>query len=248
MSQQKILYVGQAIADLLMDSVSDNLERYRCGDFQNLAARGNWEISTDLYYDPAPLRELDPSATADAEKRNSILVWRALGALTPALATENRIWIRFTHLDCLSFCRERWLRKDVPDERLTRDIRKHFFADTRNGWRDDNAISRLWWNYWIAQKLMPDDPGKGLDIICRAMDMRLSTVERPGLFIRPKIASGVLRVFSREAWLLGQEARWREFMKVLNIQGAGTVFEVMSDAEIDRVMDGIVVEVRQKLA
>lgn len=83
---------------------------------------------------------------------------------------------------------------------------------------------------------MPDDPVKALDIIFHVLDMRLSTVERPGLFIRPKIAAGILRTFAADEWVLGSDKRWRDFMKVLNKLGAGRVFEVMSDVEVDRLM------------
>ena len=236
MTVKKLLYVGQAVADTLMDGVEENIERYRADGFEDMAGQGNWEIATDLTFDTAPLRDLSPERSAEAEKNNSVLVWRSLRELTPALATENRIWIRFTHLECLDFCRRRWLTGE-PENKHVSTVRTHFFANTRTRWRDDNAISRLWWNYWIAQRLMPEDPEKALGIILHVLDMRLSTVERPGLFIRPKIAAGILRAFARDEWVLGSAERWREFMKVLNKQGAGRVFEVMSDAETDRVMD-----------
>lgn len=235
MSVKKLLYVGQSVADSLLDNVDDNIERYRSGDFEDLVAQGNWEIATELTYDSAPLNDLNPARTAEAEKQNSVLVWRALREMTPALATENRVWVRFTHLDCLDFCRQRWL-DGQPESKHGEAIRTHFFANTRTRWRDDNAISRLWWNYCIARRLMPDDPVKALDIIFHVLDMRLSTVERPGLFIRPKIAAGILRTFAADEWVLGSDKRWRDFMKVLNKLGAGRVFEVMSDVEVDRLM------------
>ncbi|MCG8391920.1 MAG: DUF6339 family protein [Pseudomonadales bacterium] len=235
MSLNKVLYVGQAVADYLIESIDENIERYSSGGFQDLAGQGNWEIATNITYDPAPLRDLDPDRTAEAEINNSVLVWRSLKNLTPSLATENRIWIRFTHLECLGFCQKRWL-EGKAGEALTKAIRTHYFADTRTRWRDDNAISRLWWNYWIAQRLMPEDPEKALSGIFRSTDMRQSTVERPGLFIRPAISAGILRTFARDEWVLAREERWRKFMTELNKVGAGKVFEAMKESEIDQLM------------
>ena len=235
MSLKKVLYVGQAVADHLIDSIDENVERYCSEGFRDLAEQGNWEIATSLTYDPGPLRELDPARTAEAEINNSILVWRSLRSLTPSLATENRIWIRLTHLECLGFCQKRWL-EGKTGEVLAKAIRAHFFADTRTRWRDDNAVSRLWWNYWIAKRLMPDDPEKALSIIFRSTDMRLSTVERPGLFIRPAISAGILRAFSRDEWVLAREEHWRKFMTELNKVGAGKVFEAMKEMEVDQLM------------
>lgn len=236
MSLNKVLYVGQAVADSLIDSIAENTDRYLNEGFRDLVEQGNWELATNLTYDPAPLEDLDPDRSAEAEIKNSLLVWRALKNITPSLATENRIWIRFTHLECRDFCQKRWL-EGKSDKTLQNAIRAHFFADTRTRWRDDNAISRLWWNYWIAQRLMPDDPEKALRIIFRSTDMRLSTVERPGLFIRPAISAGILRAFARDEWVMAQEEHWRKFMKVLNKAGAGKIFEAMTNAEIDQLMN-----------
>lgn len=247
MSRNKVLYVGQAVADSLIDSIDENVERYSAGGFQDLVEEGNWGIATDLSYDPGPLRELDSAKTAEAEINNSMLVWRSLRELTPALATENRIWIRFTHLDCLEFCRERWL-EGKSGQNLTKSVRAHYFADTRTRWRDDNAISRLWWNYWIAKRLMPEDPEKALGILLRSMDMRLSTVERPGLFIRPAISAGIIRAFARDEWVSGREYRWRKFMTELNKAGAGKVFEAMSISEIDELMDNCISRTKASIA
>jgi hypothetical protein len=247
MSLDKVLYVGQAVADYLIDSIDENVERYCSEGFHDLVEQGNWEISTNLTYDPGPLRDLDTAGTAQAEIHNSILVWRALRNLTPSLATENRIWIRFTHLECLDFCRKRWL-DGKSGQSLQNAIRAHFFADTRTRWRDDHAISSLWWNYWIAQRLMPDDPERALRIIFRSTDMRLSTVQRPGLFIRPAISAGILRTFARDEWIMGHQDRWRKFMTVLNKAGAGKVFEAMTDPEIDQLMNQCLDRVKSALA
>ena len=81
---------------------------------------------------------------------------------------------------------------------------------------------------------MPDDPEKALSIIFRSTDMRLSTVERPGLFIRPAISAGILRAFSRDEWV--REEHWRKFMTELNKVGAGKVFEAMKEMEVDQLM------------
>ncbi|MBN7769925.1 hypothetical protein KUV44_14280 [Marinobacter daepoensis] len=247
MSLNKVLYVGQAVADQLIDSIDENVDRYSSEGFQDLAEQGNWEIATNLTYDPGPLKELDPARTAEAEINNSILVWRSLSSLTPSLATENRIWIRFTHLECLGFSQKRWL-EGKTGEALTKAIRAHFFADTRTRWRDDNAVSRLWWNYWIAQRLMPEDPEKALSIIFRSTDMRLNTVERPGLFIRPAISAGILRTFARDEWVLAREERWRNFMTELNKAGAGKVFEAMKETEIDQLMNRCLDRAKSALA
>jgi hypothetical protein len=95
---------------------------------------------------------------------------------------------------------------------------------------------------------MPGDPEKALCIIFRSTDMRLNTVERPGLFIRPAISAGILRTFASDEWVLAREERWRKFMTELNKAGAGKVFEAMKETEIDQLMNRCLDRTKSALA
>lgn len=233
----KLQYVGQQVADDLADKINDNLERYREGDFLDLEAKGDWRIPLSIDADVGALSELKLGKSPENEVENSLLVGRSLSELTPTVARENRVWLRLSHFECLEYSRQRWLTLNADDEKLADEIRKHFFASTLTGCRDDHAISRLWWNHHIAKQIMPENPARALKVILARADIRLNFLERPGLAARPLLGRGIVCALERNDVLVKQEDPFRNFMKTLNLLGAGIAFEVWSDDAINRFMD-----------
>lgn len=233
----KLLYIGQQVADELSDGISDNLERYSDGDFLDMEAAGDWRIPLSIDADVNHLSELVPGNGSEEEIRNSLVVGQALRSLTPTLARESRIWIRLSHVECLEYSRKRWLSADAPEERLERDIRTHFFAATLTGCRDDHAVARLWWNHRIAAQMMPEHPARALTVILARADIRQGLVERSGIGARPMLGRAIVRALERSDELLKKESVFREFMKRVNLLGAGIAFEVWSSNDVDAFMD-----------
>jgi hypothetical protein len=239
----RLLYVGQQVADDLRNNISENLARYEEGDFLDLEAAGDWRIPLSLNVDLGRLCELTHSRGAEDEVANSVLVGRVLSELTPTLARENRVWIRLSHVECLEYSRRRWLSaRDCDDAELEGLVRKHFFAPTLTGCRDDHAVARLWWNYRIAKQIMPEDPERALRRVLALADIRQGLIERPSIGARPAIARGVVRVLERQKGLSDGKT-FGAFMKVVNLMGAGVAFEVWRDSAIDSFMDDCAGEV-----
>jgi len=235
MSSEKLKYLSNITVENLRGSVVNNLSRYTAGDFNDMIWDGDWSLELGLPVDLAPLQDLVPEDGEVNEINNSKLVWRALGGLTPALAFEEGIWTRLTHVECLEFSRKRWLQGKAP-EKIQGLVDAHFFANTLNKRRDDNAISRLWWNAYIAEMVCPNTGLSALDILLKKADIRANIVERPLTGSRPSLASGIVRIMRTEPWLTEKEANWRAFMRVLNRLGGGVLFEVMTEHQIDAFM------------
>ncbi|MGH8054683.1 MAG: DUF6339 family protein [Stenotrophomonas sp.] len=231
----KLLYVGQQVADDLKNNITQNLCRYRDGDFLDLEAAGDWRIPLSFDAELKGLEELKPEGGPNSEIQNSILVGHALKALTPTLARENRIWIRLSHIECLKYSRKRWLHTDKDDETLIKEASKHFFAPTLAGCRDDHSISRLWWNYHIAEQIMPDNPARALKKILALADIRQALIERSGIGSRPTLGRGIIRLLEKED-RLAEGKLFGRFMKIVNLSGAGTVFEVWDEDQVDQFM------------
>lgn len=231
----KLLYVGQQVADDLKDNVANNIFRYREGDFLDMEAAGDWRIPLSFDVDLKVLEELSTDGKPNDEIQNSITVGDALKILTPTLARENRIWIRLSHIECLEYSRKRWLHIDKDDDTLIRDASKHFFAPTLAGCRDDHSISRLWWNHHIAKQIMPDNPARALTKILALADIRQALVERSGIGSRPVLGKGIIRLLEKESRLV-EGKLFREFMKKVNLIGAGIAFEVWGEDKIDQFM------------
>lgn len=229
------LYVGQQVADALKNNMEENLQRYREGDFSDLEQAGNWRIPLSVQADLESLDGLVPEAGVESELANSMLVGTVLEGLSPSLAREERLWIRLSHIEALEYARGRWLKEGASDDALLKQVKAHFFAPSLTSCRDDHAVARLWWNYHIAGKIMPDDPERALTSILARADIRMALIERPGIGARPSLAKAVVLMLENEkTGLKGDESLFRAFMKRLNLKGAGIVFEVWSE---NRVFD-----------
>jgi Family of unknown function (DUF6339) len=232
----RLKYISNTSLDTLRNDVRTNIRRYVKGSFSDLVSEGDWSIELALEVDLEPLADLDPSGTPEAEVSNSKLVWRALGRLSPSLAYEEGIWARLAHVECLDYARQRWLPDDGDEDTIEAQVRKHFFAETLTNRRDDNAISRLWWNAYIADRTMPGSDLQPLEMFLAKADFRQSFVERSETGSRPVLAAGIIRIMQSRPWVTAHENNFRVFMKKLNQLGGGIVFEAMTLADVDAFM------------
>jgi hypothetical protein len=234
MSTVPLKYVSEAKLIELRGSVEANLDRYTSGGFLDLEPDNGWAIeSLSVRVNMDVLGGLDHSA---GDIVNSLVVHSALEGMTPALAAEERVWVRLTHIECLEYTRARWLANQSA-QGLAKAIHKHVFAPGRTGTRDDNAVSRLWWNVYIASLADPNDPEGALHLLLKTADIRQGFVERPGTAARRPLARGILRAMRRDQWIMSRESHFREFMKVLNRDGGGVLFEALTDEEVDQMMN-----------
>jgi hypothetical protein len=245
MTAVPLRYLSESALEALRGSVPDHLNRYIVEDFRDFESENGWRIESEVVrLDTSVLDQLDPDL---GDVPNSLLVHQALIGMTPAFATEERMWVRLTHVECLRYTRERWLRNPAGGD-LAKAVKKHAFAAGRTGIRDDNAISRLWWNVHVATIADPDDPGGALELIATTADIRQAFVERPGTAARRPLARALVRAMRRDPWLTAAESNFREFMKVLNREGGGVLFEALPDEVADRMMEQCAKHARERAA
>lgn len=233
MKTERLKYVSNDTVDNLRSNIRANLDRYRSGDFNDLILEGNWSIELDLDVDLAPLMLLDESLSPTSEIANSKRVWSVLRRLKPSVAYEEGIWVRLTHIECLQYSRARWLREDASDDEAEKLVADHFFAETLTRRRDDNAVSRLWWNAFIADLTMPGTDLAVLDVVLRRADFRSNFIERSATSSRPALGAAIVRAMQRYPWVIDREENFRLFMRAVNKRGGGTVFEAMTGPELD---------------
>ena len=257
----KLKYVSESILAELKANVPANLERYRSSGFEDCASSNGWSMEiSSVEVDVEKLGHLDPAGGSAAEVFNSMNVFEAFQGMTPALATEERVWTRVTHFEGLGYARQRWPLKVEPKEKtgllgsLTgsnekaaeqrkkvlhqniSQVEKHYFARGRTGYRDDNAISRLWWNAFIADRVDPQDREGVLLELLRTADIRSNLVERPMLSSRASLLRGIIRAMRDHPDVYGTEATFRAFMKALNFRGSGVLFESLSEQAADQIL------------
>ena len=241
-------FVSEATVLDLHSKIEANLQLYASGDFLAIAAKNGWSIESKLVQvDLHSLAKLDgTSRSAEADVANSRLVHTALAGMTPAVAADERIWVRLAHVECLQYSRARWL-SGFEGETLIKKVDTHMFARGRTGVRDDNAVSRLWWNMHIASLADPQDPDAALELIVKRADIRLQFVERPGSAARRPVAQAVVRGMRRDPWIVSSDAAFRNFMMELNRNGGGVLFETLADSRIDALVDTWIVCARARL-
>lgn len=246
----QIKYLSDKALVELRSSIEINLERYTGGGFKDLAEGTSWDINLGVEFDDELLRTLDksvPQLISAIDLENSKIVGKALCGLTPAMANEERIWVRLAHVEAFDYSYARWLEgKSV--EALPAEVGLHMFASTQTGIRDDHALSRLWWNYQIAKTCMPNDIDGALSLILKRADIRSNFVERIWMTSRQGIASSVLKAMKDQAWITAHEDNFRGFMKAINKFGGGIVFETLDEEEIDGFVSDCASHAKEKKA
>lgn len=244
----KLMYFSEKVVDQLKSNIEANKSRYLHDGFTDLLDNEGWGNSLDIEIDYQRLKTLDcPEKTAlgSSDVINSLIVGEALYGLSAADANEAEIWTRLSHVECIDYTRKRWIKNLDNDEKIRRDIKIHFFADTQTKRRDDHSISRLWWNYYIAKKCMPEDIPKALDLFVAKTDIRSNFVERIWSTSRKNIATAVLRALADNDWLSIDEVHFRKFMKALNRLGAGVIFEEYSESEMNYFVEKCIADAKK---
>lgn len=231
MSAKPMRLLASAVVDDLSKNITGNLARYTEGDFLDLEKQSGWAIETTIAkWDPAIAFSLDPSGTPGAEIGNSLLIYRGLQGMTPALAREERLWTRLCHVECLTYARERWLDKKENAESM---VRLHFFAAGMRACRDQNAIGRLWWNGHVAALAMPGDIETGLQRLLSRANIRLQIIDRADSAFRQPIISGIFRLLGSEEWFQSYDAAIADFMVEFDKRSGGIMFEALTSEIID---------------
>lgn len=246
MSLQPIRLLAATVVEDLSKNIDTNLLRYTGGDFLDLEKESGWAIETALAtWDPAIATNLDPSGTPTAEISNSLLIYKSLQGMTPALAREERLWTRLCHVECLEYARKRWIGKE---ETAASAVRLHFFAAGLRGCRDQNAIGRLWWNGHLAALAMPDDIEGGLKLLLTRANYRLQIVDRADSAFRQPLVSGIFRMLEKEEWLNSYDAAIADFMFEVNKRSGGIMFEAFDPVIVDNHLETCVIYAKQRKA
>jgi len=246
----QLRYLSDKSLEEWRQAIPSRLSRYRGDGFEDLADEPGASISLGISYDAtllASVRSQRERGAAADDLVNSRIVGKALEGLSPSLANEERVWVRLTHVELFQYARSRWM-ADEADDKLEETVRTHMFASTQTGIRDDNAVSRLWWNYRVAKLSSPDDVDGALALILKTADIRSNFVERIWMTSRRPIAGAVLRTMKHDGWVTETERSFRDFMKAVNQLGGGLVFEAMEPAEVDEFVCGCARFAREVLA
>ena len=175
---EKIRLIRQTHLDDLKLDIMKNTPAYMNSDTSQFPHIQSVSFEIELEADLASLSKLRPTKEHKDEVFNCILVWKALSNITPELARDERLWTYLTHYHALAYSTKRW--PPIDETKKTHNfIKNHFFAQTKRNVERDNAISRLWWMAFIANKAESGTLKENLDALLAFSDVRANIIERP---------------------------------------------------------------------
>lgn len=234
----KILLMRDSIVSDLVKNISQNLDRYRNGDFEFLLSDSSNFIDTEFDILEEEISNIKVLGDELNEVQCCLSIYCALPGISAYLARDQRLWTFLTHIKLLPYARARW---PIPDdsERAESHIKKHFFAFGARGIERDNAISRLWWMASICSKVEGLTLEESLTAFLYQSDVRANIVERPTTSQNVIVLSAVVRKLSQSLKgdkSLYEREKFRSVMKELNLQGGVKLFEVLEPNEVERIV------------
>lgn len=182
----KIKLFKNSLVQRLKDTASENIERYKTGDFSKWIEH---EHEADLF--EIEIKEIDtfdfhdlnsPVGKVIDDNRDVKLLFLKLHNLSPDLARDARLWATLCHVYALPYIRKRNPKLFTANgEELTKLILSRFFiVEGGRGYERTNALARLWWYGFIAKKTGIDFD-KAVSALVENTGNRADIVERPGI-------------------------------------------------------------------
>jgi len=221
----------------LFDSISQNLQIYRAGNFEHLLNDSSLFLASSCFLDPEKISNLDSEISNEAHC--CLMLTKALTGVTSYLGRDERLWARLTHLEFINYSRARW---PIPedDEKAVSYIKKHFFARGSRGIERDNAVSRLWWMTAICAKVDNLSLEDALQTFLHQSDVRANIIERPTTSQSSVVLSAIINKL-HESYAddksLFEREKFRMLMKRINVEGGVRLLEALNYQEMKKVID-----------
>ena len=178
-----------------------------------------------------------PVGFSQAENKDAIncaLMLKALPSLSPANATDDRLWVTLSFGPYSDYVQKRWPFRVSEESKLTNHVINHWFAKGPRGRMRDNGVSRLWWMGYIASKVPDMSMNSVFDLLFANSDYRSSLLERTGSSNALSVLVAVLKI-SNEFFTQGivyEREKFREFMRQVNFLGGRRNLAAMSHKDL----------------
>ncbi len=189
---------------------------------------------------PDSIKLVLPKKGINYEFENSKTIFEALKNLTPAQASDVRIWTYFSHVGFWDYMRERSLLKGQPEDKRKDYILQHWFIEplnAKNLLRQN--ISLLWWGAYMTYDKEKKDPYELTKELFSMLDytrtLLPSTQGRIRKFVQAflEFVTEKKDIFSRH-----KESRVRFLMRKANQVGGYKIFSDLSKEEIKKFFCG----------
>jgi hypothetical protein len=170
-----------------------------------------------------------PDSIQDAN--NSLLIYKTYSDFTPAMASDERLWVTLSFREYSEYAKSRWLKGTDS----AKDFNNHFFASTmRDRWRN-NAIARLWWSGWIANSSSDLSPEDAIATLYCNSDFIYSLMGRSSIASMPQLLNGILNL-AFDNYGIGEQTKFdrnnfRKFLKEVDLLSGKIQLPVLGEEE-----------------
>ena len=238
----KLRFLKTNCITFLKNSIKENLERYRDGDFIDLLD----DFQSDFLVDYSVLYSIQVPEDSDTkDTQNCIVVNEALHQLTPFAARDERLWAHLCHGPLLEYSRKRW---PIPsdDNKAILNIRSHFLAGNKRDLEARNSVARLFWLANIASRIGDLPLQKSLELILYRQDVRQNVIERPTVLQAEPILISVVNNL-KISWdtdkKLFERDVFRNLQERLNAYCGYTFIESLPQKKVQEIVDSLVNDV-----
>lgn len=203
-------------------------------------------VTTNYKVNPEIALVLPKGATQElnGDAENCKLILQFLPDLTPAQATDERLWVTLCFSEFKNYANERWPFRSADEAKLQSHISNHWFANGVRGRMRDNAISRLWWMGYMAKNIPEFSLEKVFDILFFNSDYRSSLLERNSTANAINVTTAILKI-TDEAYTSGipfKRDSFRSFMSKVDTLGGRSNLASMDVASLVKVLKPIYTE------
>lgn len=232
----------------LEGAIEDNIDRYVNGDFFDYFS----DKDKTFYpgFDIRLVKNIDNEVAnydfknqeKEIDKDWTLKVFKGVKGIIPSIGKDKRLWTYLTHTHFADYCRKRHAITSV-EKATARIIKQRFFCQgISRGIERDNAISRLWWNGYLASKVQGMQLERALELLLYNTDIRQQIVERPFLSTNSTLLSAVIHVLDEseksDGALLVREAFRKKLIK-LNIYAGSNMLEAQGLKGLIKLVKGI---------
>lgn len=239
----KAKFLRDAALTELRDSVAENLDAYRSGNFKHLEVDDSAHFDGSFDIDWEKLEKLKvPVANNLFEVENCVTLYPALDGLTAYDARDERFWTFLTHTVLLDYTRARWPIPD-DDEKAVEHILLHFFAKDKRQIERDNAASRLWWMAHLCKRVPDLSLEDALKAFLYKADVRANIIERPTISQATPIFAAIIG----KLWAslngnkkLFERKPFRSLMIEINSVGGFKLLDGMSKDDVEDLVSDVI--------
>lgn len=227
----------------LVGSIRTNIDRYASDDaWVPMEPQTGMVLRSSFAGDLPELTHEEGEDINLSDAKNAKALFSGMSKLTPAQASDRRLWAYLAHTSYYKYVRSRWLVEGKPDT-----IKKRFFVSGSSmSGLYYNAISRLWWTGYVCYRASSDNWEKLVDILFQnqqswkdLLDYRYSH--------NTTILIGMINSLSRyseEYGSVGIVEPWRKTCKFLSRYGATKDLDSMEASQIEELAYNYLVSLR----